>query len=418
MALAGRDENVAHAPPPCNRVAAGRRWGVAPRLPVYLDYHATTPVDPRVFEAMRPYFTEVFGNAASRSHVFGMRAESAVAKAREEVADLVGANAKELVFTSGATEANNLAVLGAARARRGRGAHVVVSSIEHRAVLDPCRRLEAEGFRVTFLSPDRLGRTSAEAVAAALTDDTVLVTVMTANNEIGTLNPVARIAGLCKSKGVLFHTDAAQAAGKAPIDVHASGIDLLSLSAHKICGPKGAGALFVRASNPRVTLDPILFGGGHERGLRPGTLDVPGIVGFGAAAAIAKAEGAVESARVAALRDRLFSRLEAGVPGVSRNGDPASCLPGNLNVRFPGAPSDTVMMETRDLAVSAGSACTSAEVTPSHVLLGIGLTKEEAHECIRFGLGRFTTAEEVDWAAGVVAAAVARVRAARGTTAV
>jgi len=387
---------------------------VPPKLPVYLDYHATTPVDPRVFEAMRPYFTEAFGNAASRSHVFGMRAASAVEKAREEVADLVGANAKEIVFTSGATEADNIAVLGAARARRARGTHVVVSAIEHRAVLDPCRRLEAEGFRVTRLAPDRLGRTSVAAVEETLAPDTVLVTVMAANNEIGTLNPVAGIADLCKARGVVFHTDAVQAAGKVPLDVHLSGIDLLSLSAHKICGPKGAGALFVRASHPRVTLDPILFGGGHERGLRPGTLDVPAIVGFGAAAALARAEGAAESVRVAALRDRLWEKLRAAVPGVSRNGDPAACLPGNLNVRFPGAPSDTVMMETRDLAVSAGSACTSASVEPSHVLLGIGLTKEEAHESIRFGLGRFTTAEEVEWAADTIAAAVARIRAARG----
>ncbi|HQQ79555.1 MAG TPA: aminotransferase class V-fold PLP-dependent enzyme [Thermoanaerobaculia bacterium] len=389
---------------------------MAPKLPVYLDYHATTPVDPRVFEAMRPYFTEHFGNAASRSHVFGMRAASAVEKAREEVADLVGANAKEIVFTSGATEADNLAVLGAARARRAMGAHVVVSSIEHRAVLDPCARLEAEGFRVTRVAPDRLGRTGAAAVAWALSAETVLVTVMAANNEIGTLNPVAEIAGLCKERGILFHTDAVQAAGKVPLDVHAAGIDLLSLSAHKLCGPKGVGALFVRASNPRVTLDPILFGGGHERGMRPGTLDVPGIVGFGAAAAIAKAEGPAEAVRVSALRDRLWERLRAAVPGASRNGDPAASLPGNLNVRFPGAPSDTVMMETRDLAVSAGSACTSASVEPSHVLRGIGLTKEEAHESIRFGLGRFTSEEDVDWAADAVASAVRRVRAARGTT--
>jgi cysteine desulfurase len=388
---------------------------VAPKLPVYLDYHATTPVDPRVFEAMRPYFTDVFGNAASRSHVFGMRAASAVEKAREEVADLVGANAKEIVFTSGATEANNLAVLGAARARRAKGTHVVVSAIEHRAVLDPCARLEAEGFRVTRVAPDRLGRTSAGSVGDALRDDTVLVTVMAANNEIGTLNAVPEIAGVCKARGVLFHTDAVQAAGKVPLDVHAAGVDLLSLSAHKLCGPKGVGALFVRASNPRVALDPLFFGGGHERGLRPGTLDVPGIVGFGAAAAIARSEGAEEAARVGSLRDRLWDRLKAGVPGVSRNGAASGCLPGNLNVRFPGAPSDTVMMEARDLAVSSGSACTSASVDASHVLLGIGLTKEQAHESIRFGLGRFTTQEEVDWAAAAVASAVARVRAARGT---
>jgi cysteine desulfurase len=382
---------------------------------VYLDYHATTPVDPRVFEAMSPYFTEIFGNAASRSHVFGMRASAAVEKAREDVADLVGANAKEIVFTSGATEADNLAVLGAARARRARGLHVVVSAIEHRAVLDPCARLETEGFRVTRVAPDRLGRTAAAAVADALEPDTILVTVMAANNEIGTVNAVAEIAGVCKARGVLFHTDAVQAAGKVPLDVHAWGVDLLSLSAHKLCGPKGIGALFVRASNPRVALDPLFFGGGHERGLRPGTLDVPAIVGFGAAATLARAEGGAEGTRVAALRDRLWEALAAGVPGVSRNGDAAACLPGNLNVRFPGAPSDTVMMETRDLAVSAGSACTSASVEPSHVLLAIGLSKEEAHESIRFGLGRFTTAEEVDWAAGAVAAAVSRVRAARGT---
>jgi cysteine desulfurase len=387
---------------------------VAPRLPVYLDYHATTPVDPRVLEAMRPFFTEVFGNAASRTHVFGMRASAAVEKAREEVADLLGANAKEIVFTSGATEANNLAVLGAVRARRTRGRHVVVSAIEHRAVLDPCRRLEAEGFAVTFLAPDRLGRTSADAVADALRDDTVLATVMTANNEIGTVNAVAEIAAACKARGVLFHTDAVQAAGKVPLDVHASGVDLLSVSAHKICGPKGVGALFVRGSNPRVALDPILFGGGHERGLRPGTLDVPAIVGFGEAAALARADGAAESARVAALRDRLWERLRAAVPGISRNGDAAACVPGNLNVRFPGIPSDTLMMEVRDLAVSAGSACTSASVEPSHVLLGLGLSKEEAHECLRFGLGRFTTEEEVDWAASAVAAAALRVREARG----
>ncbi len=388
---------------------------MAPKLPVYLDYHATTPVDPRVFEAMRPYFTDVFGNAASRSHVFGMRAASAVEKAREEVADLVGANAREIVFTSGATEADNLAVLGAARARRAKGTHVVVSAIEHRAVLDPCARLEAEGFRVTRVAPDRLGRTSADVAASAIAPDTILVTVMAANNEIGTVNAVAEIAALCKAKGVLFHTDAVQAAGKVPLDVHASGVDLLALSAHKICGPKGVGALFVRASNPRVALDPLLFGGGHERGLRPGTLDVPGIVGFGAAAAIARAEGPAESARVGALRDRLWERLRVAVPDATRNGDPAACLPGNLNVRFPGAPSDTVMMETRDLAVSAGSACTSASVEPSHVLLGIGLTREEAHESIRFGLGRFTTEEEIDWAAAAVADAVLAVRAARGT---
>ena len=381
------------------------------KLPVYLDYHATTPVDPRVFEAMRPYFSEHFGNAASRSHVFGWRAEAAVTKAREALAALVGANPREIVFTSGATESNNLAILGAARARRAPGAHVVTSAIEHRAVLDPCRRLESEGFAVTYLMPDAHGVTSAAAVAEALTERTVLVSVMAANNEIGTLNPVGEIARVCKERGILFHTDAAQALGKIPLDVHALGLDLVSFSAHKVCGPKGVGALFVRAVNPRVRLDPIVFGGGHERGLRSGTLDVPGIVGFGAAAEIARAEGEAEARRVAGLRDRLWERLRARVDGLSRNGHPAACHPGNLNVTIPGAPADAVMAEARDLAVSSGSACTSAEAAPSHVLLALGRTRAEAEASIRFGLGRFTTEEEVDWAADEIARAVANVRA-------
>jgi cysteine desulfurase len=387
--------------------------GVMLKLPVYLDYHATTPVDPRVFEAMRPYFTEHFGNAASASHVFGWRAEAAVTKAREELASLVGANPREIVFTSGATESDNLAVLGAARARRASLAHVVTSAIEHRAVLDPCRRLEAEGFSVTYLPPDALGVTSAAAVEGALTEHTVLVSVMAANNEIGTLNPVAGIARVCKDRGIVFHTDAVQALGKVPLDVHALGADLVSLSAHKLCGPKGVGALFVRAVNPRVRLDPLFFGGGHERGLRSGTLDVPGIVGFGAAAAIAREEGEAEAHRVSGLRDRLWERLRARVDGLSRNGHPAACHPGNLNVTSPGAPADAVMAEAKDLAVSSGSACTSAEAAPSHVLLALGKTRAQAEASIRFGLGRFTTEEEVDWAADEIARAVAKVRAKR-----
>jgi cysteine desulfurase len=383
------------------------------KLPVYLDYHATTPVDPRVLEAMLPYFTEHFGNAASASHVFGWRAEAAVTKAREALAALVGANPREIVFTSGATESDNLAVLGAARARRASLAHVVTSAIEHRAVLDPCRRLEAEGFSVTYLPPDALGVTSAAAVEGALTERTVLVSVMAANNEIGTLNPVGEIARVCKDRGIVFHTDAVQALGKIPLDVHALGADLVSFSAHKLCGPKGVGALFVRAVNPRVRLDPLLFGGGHERGLRPGTLDVPGIVGFGAAAGIAQEEGEAEAHRVSGLRDRLWERLFARVDGLSRNGHPAACHPGNLNVTIPGAPADAVMAEAKDLAVSSGSACTSAEAEPSHVLLALGKTRAEAEASIRFGLGRFTTKEEVDWAADEVARAVAKVRAKR-----
>ena len=384
---------------------------MTPRPPIYLDYHATTPVDPRVFEAMRPYFTEHFGNAASRSHAFGWRAESAVTAAREAVARLVGANPREIVFTSGATEADNLAVLGAARARRAPGAHVITSAIEHRAVLDPCRRLEAEGFSVTYLPPDAHGLTSAAAVAAALTPGTVLVSVMAANNEIGTLNPVGEIARVCKEKGIVFHTDAVQALGKIPLDVHALGLDLASLSAHKLCGPKGVGALFVRAVNPRVRLDPVLFGGGHERGFRPGTLDVPGIVGFGAAADLASAEGEAESRRVASLRDRLWERLSSRVEGLTRNGHPSLTLPGNLNVTIPGAPADAIMVEARDVAVSSGSACTSAEAAPSHVLLGLGLSRADAEASIRFGLGRFTMEEEVDRAADEIARAVKAVRA-------
>ena len=381
--------------------------------PVYLDYHATTPVDPRVFEAMRPYFTEHFGNAASRSHAFGWRAEAAVTAAREAVALLVGANPREIVFPSGATEADNLAVLGAARARQAPGAHVVTSAIEHRAVLDPCRRLETEGFSVTYVPPDAEGTTSAAAVAAALTKETVLVSIMAANNEIGTLNPIGEIARVCKERGIVFHTDAVQALGKVPLDVHGLGLDLVSLSAHKLCGPKGVGALFVRAVNPRVRLVPLLFGGGHERGLRPGTLDVPGIVGLGAAADLARTEGPAEARRVAGLRDRLWERLQGRADGISRNGHPSSCLPGNLNVTITGAPADAVMSNARDIAVSSGSACTSASAEPSHVLLALGRTRVEAEASIRFGLGRFTTEEEVDRAVDEIVRAVAKVRSER-----
>jgi len=384
---------------------------VTSKNPIYLDYHATTPVDPRVFDAMRPYFTEHFGNAASMSHAFGWRAEAAVTAAREAIARLVGANPREIVFTSGATEADNLAVLGAARALLVPGAHVVTSAIEHRAVLDPCRRLESEGFSVTYLPPDAHGLTSAEAVAAALTPSTVLVSLMAANNEIGTLNPVGEIARVCKERGIVFHTDAVQALGKVPLDVHALGLDLVSLSAHKVCGPKGVGALYVRSVNPRVRLAPLFFGGGHERGLRPGTLDVPGIVGFGAAADIVREEGEAESRRVAGLRDRLWERLQERVDGLSQNGHPSLCLPGNLNVTVAGAPADAVMVEARDVAVSSGSACTSAEAAPSHVLLALGRTRKEAEASIRFGLGRFTTEEEVDRAADEIGRAVAKVRA-------
>ncbi|MFI5182415.1 MAG: cysteine desulfurase family protein [Thermoanaerobaculia bacterium] len=381
---------------------------MALKFPIYLDYQATTPVDPRVLSAMLPYFTEHFGNAASRTHAFGLRAEAAVSVAREAVAEALGAEPREVVFTSGATESNNLALLGAARAGRSRGDHVVTSSIEHRAVLDPCRELEKEGFRITFLSPDPFGATAPAAVAAALTDRTILVSLSAANNEIGTLNALKEIGRVCRERGVLFHTDAAQAFGKIPIAVHDAGIDLLSLSAHKICGPKGAGALYVRAVNPKVRLEPVLFGGGHERGLRPGTLDVPSLVGFGAATRLAMAEREEEQARVRALRDRLEARLLSEVPGTFRNGHPLERLAGNLNVCFPGLRADDLMMDVREVAVSAGSACTSASPEPSHVLRGIGRSAAEAASSLRFGLGRFTTVEEVDAAAERFVAAARR----------
>jgi cysteine desulfurase len=380
------------------------------KFPIYLDYHATTPLDPRVLDAMLPYLTEHFGNAASRTHAFGLRAEAAVTVAREEVAGALSAEPREIVFTSGATESNNLAILGAARAGRPKGDHVVTSVLEHRAVLDPCRQLEKEGFRVTWVAPDRHGVTSAEAVAAALTGRTILVSVMAANNEIGTLNPLPAIGRLCKERAVLFHTDAAQAFGKVPLAVHELGVDLLSLSAHKICGPKGVGALWVRALNPRVRLDPILYGGGHEKGLRSGTLNVAGIAGLAAAARIALAEREAEEARVRALRDRLERRLCAEIPGAFVNGGGAERLAGNLNIGFPGVRADGLMMDVRDVAVSAGSACTSATPEPSHVLRGLGLSPEEANVSIRFGLGRFTTQEEVDAAAERFVAAVRRRR--------
>ena len=388
---------------------AGRPMAL--KSPIYLDYHATTPVDPRVLAAMLPYFSEHFGNAASRTHAFGLRAEAAVSAAREVVAEGLGAEPREIVFTSGATESNNLALLGAAHAGRARGEHVVTSSIEHRAVLDPCRALEREGFRVTYLPPDPFGATVPSAVAAALTDRTILVSLSAANNEIGTLNALREIGRICRERGVLFHTDAAQAFGKIPIAVHDAGIDLLSLSAHKICGPKGAGALYVRVLNPKVRLEPVLFGGGHERGLRPGTLDVPALVGFGAAVRLALAEREDEQARVRALRDRLEARFLAEVPGAFVNGHPTERLAGNLNVGFPGLRADDLMMDVRDVAVSAGSACTSASPEPSHVLRGIGRSAEEAASSIRFGLGRFTTSEEVETAAERFVAAARRRKA-------
>jgi cysteine desulfurase len=379
------------------------------RRPVYLDHQATTPLDPRVLEAMLPWLTGDFGNAASRQHAFGWAAESAVSAAREEIAAALGAEPGEIVFTSGATESNNLALLGAARAARGRGNHVVTSAVEHRAVLDPCRQLAGEGFEVTVLPPDETGRTAAEAVAEALTESTVLVSLMAASNEVGTLNPFAEIAALCASRGVLFHTDAAQAFGKVPFDVGA-GFALASFSAHKLYGPKGVGALYVRA-RPRVPLSPIVFGGGHEGGLRSGTLNVPGIVGFGAAVRLASREREAEAARLAALRDRLDSAIRGALDGIILNGHPVDRLPGNLSLSFAGVDGERLIASLRDVAVSSGSACTTASAEPSHVLRALGVPDTLAKATIRFGLGRFTTAAEVDFAAAEVVQVVRRLRA-------
>lgn len=378
------------------------------RRPVYLDHQATTPLDPRVLEAMLPWLTGDFGNASSRQHAFGWAAESAVSAAREEIAAALGAEPREIVFTSGATESNNLAILGASRAARGKGDHVVTSAVEHRAVLDPCRQLEAEGFEVTVLAPDATGRTTVEAVGGALTGRTVLVSLMAANNEVGTLNPVAEIAALCASRGVLFHTDAAQAFGKVPFDVGA-GVALASFSAHKLYGPKGVGVLYVRG-RPRVTLPPLVFGGGHERGLRSGTLNVPGIVGFAAAVRLASREREAEAARLAALRDRLDSEIRGVLDGVTRNGPPVDRLPGNLSLSFAGVDGERLIASLRDVAVSSGSACTTESAEPSHVLRALGIPDALAKATIRFGLGRFTTVVEVDFAAAEVVRVVRRLR--------
>jgi cysteine desulfurase len=383
---------------------------VTRRRPVYLDHQATTPLDPRVLQAMLPWLTEEFGNAASLQHAFGWTAESAVNAAREEVAEALGAQAREIVFTSGATEANNLAILGFARASRGRGGHVVTSAVEHRAVLDPCRALEAEGFEVTVLPPDREGRVTPASVEAALTERTILVSVMAANNEVGTLNPIGRIAALCVERGLAFHTDAAQAFGKVPLDV-AGGVALASLSAHKLYGPKGIGALFVR-SRPRVPLVPVLHGGGHERGLRSGTLNVPGIVGFAAAVRIARREREAEAERLGRLRDRLEAAIRTSLGGVRSNGPPPGPerLPGNLSLSFAGVDGARLVAALRGIAVSSGSACTTASGEPSHVLRALGVPEPLAKATLRFGVGRFTTEGQVDAAAEEVVAAVRRLR--------
>ena len=383
---------------------------MALKLPIYMDYNATTPVDPRVVEAMMPYLTDAFGNAASRSHAFGWRAEAGVEKAREQVAALIGAGSKDIVFTSGATESDNLAVKGIARMYGDKGNHIITCLTEHKAIIDPCKRLEEAGCEVTWLTPDEFGRVSGEQVEEAIGERTILITLMAANNEVGTLHPIAGIGRVAKARGVFFHTDATQAVGKVPIDVEAMGIDLLSMSAHKICGPKGAGAIYVRRRGPRVRLTCQMDGGGHERGIRSGTLNVPGIVGFGAACEIAGDQLADQALRVAALRDRLEGGIIQRIDHVKRNGHPDERLPNTSNLSFAYVEGEALMMKMKDLAVSSGSACTSASLEPSHVLRAMAVSDDLAHSSIRFSLGRFTTEEEVDFAIERTAAAVDELR--------
>jgi cysteine desulfurase len=381
-----------------------------PNLPIYMDNHATTRVDPRVVEAMLPFFTERYGNAASTNHVFGWEADEACSLAREQIAALVGATAKEIVFTSGATESNNLALKGAARMYRRKGKHLVTAAAEHKAVLDPCKRLGREGWDVTILPVDRTGRVDSGAVRDALRDDTVLVSVMLANNEVGTINPLGEIGRLCKERGVLLHSDATQAVGKVPVDVEELGVDLLSCSAHKLYGPKGVGALYVRRRNPQVRIEPILDGGGHERGMRSGTLPVPNIVGFGKACELCAELMQADGERIGALRDALYRGIVDRVEQVTLNGHPTDRLAGNLNLSFAFVEGEALMMSMKDVAVSSGSACTSANPEPSHVLLAMGIGEELTRASIRFGLGRFNTEDEVDFTVEAVADAVARLR--------
>lgn len=429
------------------------------KLPIYMDYHATTPMDPRVLDAMKPYFVEDFGNAASRNHAFGWKAEAAVEKARKQVAALIGASDKEIVFTSGATESNNLAIKGVVEFYKDKGDHIITLATEHKAVLDTCKRLERQrqeridelkvqrlmeltgadvnvedlaaleikhgldkdpvlqrwveklrvGARVTYLKPKKDGLIDLDELRAAITDQTILVSVMLANNEIGVVQPVNEIGALCREKGVLFHTDAVQGVGKVPFTVDAAKADLVSISAHKMYGPKGVGALYVRRK-PRVRLREQMDGGGHERGMRSGTLNVAGIVGFGAAAELATNELEAEAVRLAALRDRLWKGLSAKLDYLTINGSMSARLPGNLNVSFAFAEGEALMMAIKDVAVSSGSACTSASLEPSYVLRALGVDEELAHSSIRFGLGRFSTEEEVDYVIDLVVKAVTRLR--------
>ncbi len=379
-------------------------------LPIYMDNHATTPLDPRVLEAMMPYLTTKFGNAASHNHSFGWEAERAVDAAREQVANLIGATAKEIIFTSGATESDNLAIKGIAEMYRERGNHIITQATEHKAVLDTCKRLEKQGYRVTYLPVKADGIVDLEDLRRAIDDKTILVTIMAANNEIGVLQPVREIGRICHEHGVLFHTDAVQAAGKVPFNVIDDFVDVASISAHKIYGPKGMGALYVRRRNPRVQIAEQINGGGHERGMRSGTLNVPGIVGMGKACEIARQEMTEEAARLAAMRDRLKAKLEGELDYVHVNGAMEHRLPGSLNMSFLYVEGESLLMGINDVAVSSGSACTSATLEPSYVLKALGLGDEVAHSSIRFGLGRFNTEAEVDYVAAKVIQVVRHLR--------
>ena len=379
-------------------------------LPIYMDNHATSPLDPRVLEAMIPFFTQKFGNAASRNHSFGWEAEQAVENAREQIAKLIGATAKEIIFTSGATESNNLAIKGIAEMYKERGNHIITQVTEHKAVLDTCKRLEKYGYRITYLPVKADGLIDIEDLKRAMDDKTILVSIMFANNEIGVIQPIAEIGKLCHEKGVIFHTDAVQAVGKIPVDVNSMNIDVLSLSGHKIYGPKGVGALYVRRRNPRVQISAQIDGGGHERGMRSGTLNVPGIVGLGAACEIAGQEMAEEAARLTKMRDHLRRKLESALDYVEINGNMEHHLPGNLNASFVYVEGESLLMGINDVAVSSGSACTSATLEPSYVLKALGLGDDVAHSSIRFGLGRFNTMAEVDYVGDKVISIVSKLR--------
>ncbi len=398
-----------------NKAAASNGSTVAtgvnqPKLPIYLDYQATTPCDPRVVQAMLPYFTEKFGNPHSRNHSFGWEAEEGVENARRQVASIIGADEKEVIFTSGATESNNLALKGVAHFQRDKKNHIITTVTEHKCVLDSCRHLEMEGFHVTYLPVQQNGLIDLEQLKAAITDKTVIVSVMAVNNEIGVIQPLAEIGKICRARGVYFHTDAAQAVGKIPLDVNAMNIDLMSISGHKIYGPKGIGALFVRRK-PRVRLEASIHGGGQERGMRSGTLPTPLCVGLGEACAIAEREMGAEAERLKYLSDRMYKKITEQLPEVFLNGDREQRIPGNLNISFAYVEGEGLMMGIKDLAVSSGSACTSASLEPSYVLRALGVEEELAHTSLRLGFGRFTTEQDVDYAVEHIVQSVNRLRA-------